>query len=187
MRSLLALWILLFVGVAPIDADECGDVSGDGAVSMADAVLITRSLLVPPTATLARPDLCDVNDDGNCSQADATIVTRALLVPPTATINPGCLTPPVDRFVYIQPGSWCPDANGDLLEYPVLYAFNTGARLGAVAPASCAYVNGYTARTALHLRCERSGLWSPPVVAADAAFAALVTPHCASGTAQDFR
>lgn len=94
---------------------------------------------------------------------------------------------PPDRLVYVQPGSWCPDAQGDLLEYPVLYAYGKRARLGPVAPASCALIDGYTARATLHLRCERAGTWSPPVVLADAAFKALVTPHCRPGTSQDFR
>ncbi len=72
------------------DACQCGDVNGNGRVTTADAALITRSLLAPPTATLARPDLCDVNDNGACSTADAVITTRSLLVPPTTTIQQGC-------------------------------------------------------------------------------------------------
>lgn len=35
------------------DACECGDVSGDGRVTIADATLIQRSLLSPPTASIA--------------------------------------------------------------------------------------------------------------------------------------
>ncbi len=72
------------------DACQCGDVSGNGRVTTADATLITRSLLVPPTATLARPDLCDVNGNGACTTADAVITTRSLLVPPTTTIQQAC-------------------------------------------------------------------------------------------------
>jgi len=72
------------------DACQCGDVSGNGRVTTADATLITRSLLVPPTATLARPDLCNVGGSAACSTADAVIVTRALLVPPTATVGQVC-------------------------------------------------------------------------------------------------
>ncbi len=72
------------------DACQCGDVTGDGSVTTTDAVLITRALLVPPTATLARPDLCDVGGSSACSTADAVIVTRALLVPSTATVRQSC-------------------------------------------------------------------------------------------------
>jgi hypothetical protein len=72
------------------DACQCGDVNGNGRVTTADATLITRSLLVPPTATLARPDLCNVGGNSACTTADAVIVTRALLVPPTATIQQVC-------------------------------------------------------------------------------------------------
>jgi hypothetical protein len=72
------------------DACQCGDVSGNGRVTTADATLMTRSLLVPPTATLARPDLCNVGGTTACSTADAVIVTRALLVPPTAVVGQVC-------------------------------------------------------------------------------------------------
>jgi hypothetical protein len=72
------------------DACQCGDVSGDGRVTVADAVTISRSLLVPATATLARPELCDVGGSAGCSASDAVILRRALLSPPTATIGPSC-------------------------------------------------------------------------------------------------
>ncbi len=72
------------------DVCQCGDVNGNGRVTTADATLVTRSLLVPPTATLAQPALCDVGGTTACSTADATILTRALLVPPTATISQAC-------------------------------------------------------------------------------------------------
>ncbi len=42
------------------DACQCGDVDGDGRVTLGDALTIQRSLLVPSTATAARPQLCDV-------------------------------------------------------------------------------------------------------------------------------
>jgi len=72
------------------DACQCGDVSGNGRVTTADAILITRSLLVPPTATLANPALCDVGGSAGCTPADAVIATRALLAPPTASIGQVC-------------------------------------------------------------------------------------------------
>jgi hypothetical protein len=72
------------------DACQCGDVTGDGRVTLSDSVAITRSLLQPPTATLARPELCDVGGSTGCTITDAVIVRRALLAPPTATIEPRC-------------------------------------------------------------------------------------------------
>lgn len=72
------------------DTCQCGDVSGDGRVSTADAVIVQRALLVPPTATMAHPERCDVGGSSGCSTADAIIVRRALLVPATASIAPSC-------------------------------------------------------------------------------------------------
>jgi hypothetical protein len=72
------------------DACQCGDVSGNGRVTAADAVLITRALLVPPTATLTRSDLCNVGGTAACTAADSVIVTRALLLPPTANVAQEC-------------------------------------------------------------------------------------------------
>jgi len=75
------------------DACECGDVSGDGRVTTADAALIQRALLAPPAATLVRPALCDVGGAPGCSIADAAIVQRALLTPPKAEIAERCARP----------------------------------------------------------------------------------------------
>lgn len=75
------------------DACECGDVNGDGLVTIGDATMIQRSLLSPPTATMTRPALCDVGGSPVCSIADSTIVRRALLAPPTASIASRCGRP----------------------------------------------------------------------------------------------
>lgn len=72
------------------DACQCGDVTGDGRVTVADATVMRRALLAPPTATMTKPNLCDVGGAAGCSVADATITSRALLVPPRATISPVC-------------------------------------------------------------------------------------------------
>ena len=72
------------------DACECGDVTGDGRITSADAIVVTRSLLVPPTVALAQPQLCNVGGTSACSTADATIITRALLTPATAQISKVC-------------------------------------------------------------------------------------------------
>jgi hypothetical protein len=75
------------------DACECGDVNGDGFVTLADATAITRALLSPPTATLARPELCDVGGALGCSAGDAVVIRRALLAPPTAAVEERCTQP----------------------------------------------------------------------------------------------
>jgi subtilisin-like proprotein convertase family protein len=72
------------------DACQCGDVSGDGVLTLADALLVTRSTLVPPTAMLVRPELCDVGGTAGCTLADAVVLRRAVLVPPTAVVVQQC-------------------------------------------------------------------------------------------------
>lgn len=72
------------------DACQCGDVSGDGRVTVADAVLIARSALTPPTASLPHAERCDVGGAVGCSIADAVIIRRALLVPPAAALGSAC-------------------------------------------------------------------------------------------------
>ena len=84
-------------GVGPLaaadgigDACQCGDVNGDGRVTGTDAVVIRRAFLVPPKATMTKPDLCDVGATAGCTQSDAVVIRRALLVPPTQTIRQLC-------------------------------------------------------------------------------------------------
>jgi hypothetical protein len=72
------------------DVCQCGDVTGNGFVTAADSTVILRAQMVPPTATMARPDLCDVGGSPGCSSADSVIVLRAQLVPPTASIQEQC-------------------------------------------------------------------------------------------------
>ncbi len=72
------------------DVCQCGDVNGDGKVTTSDAVITARSLLVPPTATMAFPEKCNVGGNSACNIADVTIMKRSLLTPPTATIAQVC-------------------------------------------------------------------------------------------------
>lgn len=72
------------------DACQCGDVTGDGKVTPSDTVMLQRALLVPPVATLARPDLCDVGGSAGCTLSDVSILQRAQLLPATASIQPVC-------------------------------------------------------------------------------------------------
>lgn len=62
---------------------QCGDVTADTRVTIADATMIRRATQTPPTATMTRPDLCDVGGSAGCTQADEVILRRALLTPPT--------------------------------------------------------------------------------------------------------
>jgi hypothetical protein len=62
------------------DACQCGDVSNDGHVDVADVVAL-RSFLAQPTAALAAPQKCDVGGpgtSGTCDLVDATLLRRAL-------------------------------------------------------------------------------------------------------------
>jgi hypothetical protein len=72
------------------DACQCGDVNGDGRVSNADSVILKRSLVVPPLATMQHPERCNVGGSAACTNADVIIIKRAQSVPPAATIAPVC-------------------------------------------------------------------------------------------------
>ncbi len=72
------------------DACQCGDVNGDGSVTLADALAIQRAQLSPPTAVLALPERCDVGGSTGCSLTDALIIRRALLSPPVASVAARC-------------------------------------------------------------------------------------------------
>lgn len=73
------------------DVCQCGDVNGDGRVTVVDATVATRALLNPPTASMAHPELCDVGGSLACTTADAVILRRAQLSPPTASLVQQCL------------------------------------------------------------------------------------------------
>jgi hypothetical protein len=72
------------------DACQCGDVTGDGRVTTADATIVQRWLLRPQDTNLAHAERCDVGGSAGCTLADAVIMRRALLLPPTASIAQRC-------------------------------------------------------------------------------------------------
>jgi hypothetical protein len=72
------------------DECQCGDVDADGSVTLADAVVISHSLLSPPRATMARSDLCDVGGSVGCSLEDFWIVLRSILEPQTTVVQQQC-------------------------------------------------------------------------------------------------
>ncbi len=62
------------------DACQCGDVSDDGHVDVADALAL-RAFLARPSVPLAAPQKCDVGGpgpSGTCDIVDATLLWRAL-------------------------------------------------------------------------------------------------------------
>jgi hypothetical protein len=72
------------------DECQCGDVNGNGSVTLSDSLIIRYSLVTPPLTTMARPDLCDVGSSPGCTLTDATIVRWAQVTPPAATIQQVC-------------------------------------------------------------------------------------------------
>ncbi len=73
------------------DACQCGDVNGDGRITLVDATIVQRALLTPPAATMTRAQLCDVTGDAACTFADAVALRRALLQPPGAALADRCV------------------------------------------------------------------------------------------------
>jgi hypothetical protein len=66
------------------DVCQCGDVSNDGHVDIADAFAL-REFLANPSAPLAAPQKCDVGGpgpSGTCDIVDATLLRRALASAP---------------------------------------------------------------------------------------------------------
>jgi len=71
------------------DACQCGDVSNDGFVDVAD-VLALRDYLARPSVPLAAPEKCDVGGpgpSGTCNIVDATLLRRALAGAPPGISN----------------------------------------------------------------------------------------------------
>jgi hypothetical protein len=79
------------------DACQCGDVSGDGVVTIADASVILSAFLGPGVAGIPRPDLCDVGAGPGCGPVDAKFIQRALFAPGSGAIRQQCAPalPPV--------------------------------------------------------------------------------------------
>ena len=65
-----------------------GDVNGDGALDVADAVALLQNLFVPGTGALDCPDAGDGNDDGALDLADAIFFLEVLFVPGALVIPP---------------------------------------------------------------------------------------------------
>jgi hypothetical protein len=72
------------------DACQCGDVSGDGVVTVADASLILSSFHNPGVAQIPRLDLCDVGAGPGCGPVDASFIQRALFAPGSGVIRQQC-------------------------------------------------------------------------------------------------
>lgn len=64
-----------------------GDVNGDGAFDIADAVLLQKWLLAVPNTRLANWNAADFSDDGRLSAADLSLMKRALLEKPQLPVT----------------------------------------------------------------------------------------------------
>jgi hypothetical protein len=89
-----------FVGIDPPngrgDACECGDVTGDGKLSLADFVGIRRVVAAGATSVVAPANAaniakCDVSGDSKCTLVDFVFVRRAVAGNPSfISGTPGC-------------------------------------------------------------------------------------------------
>jgi len=62
---------------APVRAATCGDVTGDGVVDIADALVVAQfDIGMRPCNQLAHPEACDVNGDGACDVGDALRIAQ---------------------------------------------------------------------------------------------------------------
>jgi hypothetical protein len=62
------------IGAYEPDAALCGDINGDGAVNIGDALTVAQydvGLRTCAQAPFAHPASCDVNGDGDCNIGDA--------------------------------------------------------------------------------------------------------------------
>ena len=74
------------------DACQCGDVSGDGEVSLSDNVRILRWILDPVENPLSVPMNCNVGGNPECDIVDAEIIKNRLLSPPRTVIQQSCVS-----------------------------------------------------------------------------------------------
>jgi len=74
-----ALCVAVLVNLAAPDLTRagvavCGDVNGDGAVNIGDALIVAQydvGLRTCGQAPFSHPEVCDVNSDGACNIGDA--------------------------------------------------------------------------------------------------------------------
>ena len=71
------------------DACQCGDVSGDGRVTVADGLMIQRAL-GDAAMPMPRPDLCDVAATPGCTDLDWFFLLRSLYGSSDAAIRQQC-------------------------------------------------------------------------------------------------
>ncbi len=88
-----------------------GEINGDGARNIADAVFLLNQLFIPGSPTAPCQKSADVNDDGSVNIADAIFLLNELFVPgsPTAPApNPGCGDDPTMDMLPCDSFSPCP-------------------------------------------------------------------------------
>jgi len=61
----------------------CGDVNGDGAVTLADAIILKRALILgnQPATNLMVTENCDVGGQVGCTAEDGDIILNTLIAP----------------------------------------------------------------------------------------------------------
>ena len=77
MTKLLAATVLLVLLGTAAHAVQCGDVNGDGAVDIGDAMVIAQyadGTRACGFGMFSEPRACDVNGDGACDMADADAI-----------------------------------------------------------------------------------------------------------------
>ncbi|MEE8558153.1 MAG: hypothetical protein V3T14_09735 [Myxococcota bacterium] len=72
------------------DVCECGNVDGNTAVDIFDALRIAQGTLQPPLVEISQPRNCDVDHNGVCDIFDALRVAQATLTPPLVDIVQLC-------------------------------------------------------------------------------------------------
>lgn len=130
----------------------------------------------------------------SASRGRVALTGLVLLCALTLAMSP----PPADRKVYAPLYEWCYTKfvltpSGEISAWtkatePVLYAYNKRARLGPVTPGTCAWIDGYTARTVVTLACEYQGQVAHSTRALEAPNPSpAAAAACAVPAAQDFR
>ena len=121
--------------IAPPEALK-GDLNGDGAFTIADAVLMQKWLLSMPDAKLADWKAGDWNTDGRLDAGDLAAMKRELLTaakPGSSTDTPNQDDPPKQAFQY--------DAAKQYKEYPGNYK-NAASQAGKVVKESYNGIHG---------------------------------------------
>ena len=73
------------------NACQCGDVSGDGVITSADAFFVKRFGLGLDPFVFNQPDNCDVTGDGRCTGSDGSVINAIAADLPAALFGQNCV------------------------------------------------------------------------------------------------